>query len=671
VKQLAPDLFARRFGDLMEIGRARLPALAPEWTDHNAHDPGITLMELLAWVTEAQLYSLSPRPRRDERAAYAALLGLVTGGARPARGVIWADPRDPRSPATTFAKSVAIPADAVVHLLDAETPTFRPTHRLLWAPGRIAKLESRLANGRTVNLTATNERGGLAFLPFGERAGKRDVLAMTFAARDENGLFGANPGNRSRRADTKGALWAIGVRAAASPGDGGDESDKPLRECHPLLAATLVADGRRVPVRVAADSSDGMLRSGVLLLDLDAVSGSPREVTLELRAPDGLPRPPRLLHLEPNVVPVEQGRAIVREVHVATGQPDWSFQLDVPGLRFAAGEEPLLLEVDEPDAVRVWQRSDRLADRGPDERVYELDAGRGEVTFGNGVNGRVPPAGAQVLASYAVCDGEEGRVARNRRWHVDGFEGAFGVNLDPVSGGAAPSAWVEQRREARRRAREEHALVSSEDLVAAARAQPLLEVARAWVLPPRDGAPRTGTVTLVAMRARPGGKEPADGAGQAPPVGLAVPETARWLTTLRRRLVGRLPLGARLVVRGPRYVDFFVTATLLADPGRDPDKVAEAVDREIDKRLALVEPAPGQPALGRPIRRPGVPVTRRDLSAWIRSVDGVRDVVELRLRRVGRRVDESEVPVPRDGLPRLDSSRSAIQVRRSTSGSAP
>ena len=51
---------------LIEIGRAKLPSLAPEWTDHNAHDPGITLMELLAYTAEAQLYSLS-RLRRDER----------------------------------------------------------------------------------------------------------------------------------------------------------------------------------------------------------------------------------------------------------------------------------------------------------------------------------------------------------------------------------------------------------------------------------------------------------------------------------------------------------------------------------------------------------------------------------------------------------------------------
>ena len=92
--QLAPNLFDRRFQDLVEIGRARLRPLAPEWTDHNAHDPGITLMELLAWVAEAQLYSVS-RLRRDERASYAALLGLETTGTRSARGLIWPDHLDP------------------------------------------------------------------------------------------------------------------------------------------------------------------------------------------------------------------------------------------------------------------------------------------------------------------------------------------------------------------------------------------------------------------------------------------------------------------------------------------------------------------------------------------------------------------------------------------------
>ena len=84
MSRLAPNLFDRRFADLVEQGRSRLPSLAPDWTDHNAHDPGIMLMELLAWVAEAQIYSLA-RARRDERGAYAALMGRNSRGARPAQ----------------------------------------------------------------------------------------------------------------------------------------------------------------------------------------------------------------------------------------------------------------------------------------------------------------------------------------------------------------------------------------------------------------------------------------------------------------------------------------------------------------------------------------------------------------------------------------------------------
>lgn len=616
MKQLEPDLFERRFGDLMEIGRARLPALAPDWTDHNAHDPGITLMELLAWVAEAQMYSLSRRPRRDERMAYAALVGVVPGGTTAARGLIWPDHRDPQSPVATFGRSIVIPTDALVNVTTDEKPTFRPTHKILWVPGSIQRLETRLAGGRIIDQTAANERGGPAFLPFGDSAGRRDVLAMTFRCNGDATLL-------------EGALWAIGVRTDFSAHDA--SADDTTRGCRNTLSATLVGGGNRVPLRIAFDSTNGLLSTGVLLFNVDNVTGSPREFTIELRAPQGFARPPRFLRIEPNVLPIVQGHAITSERHDATGLPDWNFTLSETGLRFAAGEEPVTIQVPDNDGLNAWKRCDRLSDRGPDERVFELDTAKGRVTFGNSVNGKVPPEAAQVLAGYAVSDGESGNVARNRQWRVTGIDGVFGVNVDPVAGGAASSSWIEQRREARLRSRDEHALVSSEDVVAAAKELPLLEVARAWVLPPTDKEPRTGVVTLVAMRAN----------GN---------ETKRWLDAVCRRLAGRMPLATRLVVAAPRYADFSVRATLVAAAGRNPDAVEKEVGRALKQRLAPLD------------WHPGVSVTRRDLSAWLRAVDGVREVVEVRLS--GGNADE--IRVSRGGLPRLDLDHSTIKVRRST-----
>ena len=51
-----PNLDDRTFADLVEEGRNMIPGLAPSWTDHNPSDPGITLLELFASVTEQLIY---------------------------------------------------------------------------------------------------------------------------------------------------------------------------------------------------------------------------------------------------------------------------------------------------------------------------------------------------------------------------------------------------------------------------------------------------------------------------------------------------------------------------------------------------------------------------------------------------------------------------------------
>ncbi len=57
-----PNLDDRRFADLIEELRTRIPRYAPGWTNHNASDPGITLLELLAWLSETILYRLNRVP---------------------------------------------------------------------------------------------------------------------------------------------------------------------------------------------------------------------------------------------------------------------------------------------------------------------------------------------------------------------------------------------------------------------------------------------------------------------------------------------------------------------------------------------------------------------------------------------------------------------------------
>jgi hypothetical protein len=47
------------FDELVREGRALIPVHAPSWTDHNPADPGITVVEVLAYVTEVLAWRLS------------------------------------------------------------------------------------------------------------------------------------------------------------------------------------------------------------------------------------------------------------------------------------------------------------------------------------------------------------------------------------------------------------------------------------------------------------------------------------------------------------------------------------------------------------------------------------------------------------------------------------
>ena len=67
------ELDDRRFQDLVSEARMRINRACPEWTEHNVSDPGITLIELFAWMTEMTIYRLNRVPDK----LHVALLDLL------------------------------------------------------------------------------------------------------------------------------------------------------------------------------------------------------------------------------------------------------------------------------------------------------------------------------------------------------------------------------------------------------------------------------------------------------------------------------------------------------------------------------------------------------------------------------------------------------------------
>ncbi len=68
-----PHLDDRRFQDLVDDAKRLVAARCPEWSDHNVSDPGVTLIETFAFMTDELLYRLNRVPDK----LYIAFLDLI------------------------------------------------------------------------------------------------------------------------------------------------------------------------------------------------------------------------------------------------------------------------------------------------------------------------------------------------------------------------------------------------------------------------------------------------------------------------------------------------------------------------------------------------------------------------------------------------------------------
>ncbi len=82
-----PAIDDRRYQDLRDEGLRRIPVHNPEWTNFNRSDPGVTLVEVFAFLTESLLYRANQIPERN-RLKFLKLLGVPLQSASAARGIV-------------------------------------------------------------------------------------------------------------------------------------------------------------------------------------------------------------------------------------------------------------------------------------------------------------------------------------------------------------------------------------------------------------------------------------------------------------------------------------------------------------------------------------------------------------------------------------------------------
>jgi len=148
---LLPNLDDRTWDDLVAESTALIPVYGPEWTDQNYSDPGITLIELLAWIAEMDIYRLS-QITDDQRLKFLALVGITPRPPLPAQAVLGFSLAGAAAPTLPAGLEFAgrDPSGDVVR--------FRILQSIRLAPGSLEALQFRDVSGYQ-NLTPAWRRG--------------------------------------------------------------------------------------------------------------------------------------------------------------------------------------------------------------------------------------------------------------------------------------------------------------------------------------------------------------------------------------------------------------------------------------------------------------------------------------------------------------------------------
>ncbi|OLF16062.1 putative baseplate assembly protein [Actinophytocola xanthii] len=609
----APNLDDRRFQDLVDDAKRMVMRRCPEWTDHNVSDPGVTLIETFAFMTDQLLFRLNQVPDRLY-VKFLELIGLRLIPATPAQADVtfWLS-----APAIT---SVGIPAGTTVATLRTEVDesvVFATGHDLQIVPCSLARVATRAADADAQSDRTDEIKMGQSFPVFSAVPRAGDAMLV--------GLSNPVP-NCVVRLDLDCRVEGVGVHPDHPPLVWEAWNGKEWRRCLVSTDTTgaLNATGE-VHVHVPGDHESavlggeaaGWLRARVVDVpeDCPTYSASPFVAALSASTIGGAVEAVHCEIVEEEVLGDSEG---------------------VPGQQFSMSRSPVLigagaatLETMSDAGWQEWSQVQHFAGSGPDDRHFILDGASGVVQFGPAIRepdgalrqyGAVPEYGATVrMRRYATGGGRIGNVGKGA---IQTLKSSIPFvsrveNLEPASGGVDGESVEQAKARGPILLRTRSRAVTAEDYEAITQeAAPDVARVRCVTAGDDDTDPGSVRVLIVPAAAESGGR-------------IDFPELVPGEETLRRisdRLDEVRLVGTRVLVSPPRYRGVTVVARVIARPRLDVARV------RADALAALYEylnPISG----GRDGRgwEFGRPVQAGDVYALLQRVRGVDLVEDVRL----------------------------------------
>lgn len=649
----SPNLDDRKFQDIVDDVKRQIGLRCPEWSDHNVSDPGVTLLELFAYMSELTMFRLNQVPEKNY-VKFLEMLGVTLEMPEPAktdlRFRLTRAVEDEKGAEEneillkrrqTVATTVRTDTEESVEFsTDRDLRMVRPfLEHIVAAP--VSEAED-LTGARELKRTGAPLADNDALKIFSPLPQTGDALYLGFAGQVAGNLI---------------ELRAQCLKSAATG----------LNEDYPAQVWEFFnpGSGQWERLEVVSDTTYGFNRSGIVEVSIPWTIGErdlagrkanwircrytmdPADVPprgVEQRGPDAYQRSPEVTYLEAatvgGTVPASHCTTIWNEVlGQSDGYPGQVFKLvHRPILNLSAEETVLVGPVGETlgdmEGWQAWTRVDDFAESGPDDLHFVADCLTGEIYFGPNIvqpdgsgrqYGAIPPKGMSIgMTGYRVGGGTGGNVREGR---VRSLTSSIPfirevTNPRPANGGRDQESLERAKMRAREILQVRNRAVTAEDFEFLAH-KATSGVGRARCVQPLtypgsadDLKPGTVKVLLVpTMNENVLVPRPAD---------LKVPE--RTVREVREYLDERRLLTTVLEVGEPEYVFVSIDIKLVADPRADADLVSRRVEEQLNLYLHPLRGGPNGD--GWPFRRA---LTLADVYAQVGSVRGVAFLLDAKI----------------------------------------
>lgn len=492
-----------------------MPDSQGKWTLQAPVDPGVTLLELFAWLLDQRIYWMNQVPD----SLNLAILALLGESPLPAQAAVTLlQVTDSANPPRAFPVA---PAGTLMQLSESVPPLiFTTGDDVTLLP--VAQIPV-LVNG--VDYTAELAQCRLVPLAAqGSATSEVDILLSLTA-----------PIPASIPAAGAGQFLSLMIDLETS-GDIAAEWTSEAVATVPA-AATLAfsyTNTSSVPTAFPSagfhEGTQGLRRSGVLRLPLPsdwqpeaAPAGSiltTYKIVLQIQGAS-FTYPPLLRGIEANVVLAQHVLARVKNPLTSAWLPLPGNVVSLPGSppissmeEYPPIESSVQVTIKEPDGkVCKWQAVSDFSLSGPTSCVFVTDRAASEITFGDGLNGRLPimtPGDtSDITVSYQAGGGTAGNVGEQSPWEAVAPTNTApyplfqAINLTPGEGGAESETMAAAIERSTANLGDVNRAVSQSDYETLIETTPGIKVQRAYaaagVHPDFPGMTVPGAVCIFAV----------------------------------------------------------------------------------------------------------------------------------------------------------------------------